>query len=209
MKTISTTAIVALMTATLGLSAVAPVFAQDSAPVAQAQQAERGKGGDRSFRPGAEGPRQNGGPINLLNFERGSEAIEVALVRLSHQIDLTDAQKTLLDTLKTSALSAAQSFSAATEVLRPTPPAQGQTAQRPDASERLDTRIAIGKAQLAALEAVQPAFDAFFGSLTDEQKAKLTPERGERGPGQGQFGNRDGGPGRPDGQRPAFGQRNG
>ena len=37
MKTISTTAIVALMTATLGLSAVAPALAQ-SAPAAQQQQ---------------------------------------------------------------------------------------------------------------------------------------------------------------------------
>jgi hypothetical protein len=51
----------------------------------------------------------------------------------------------------------------------------------PDFSERLEKRIAFEKAQLAALEAVQPSASAFFDSLSDEQKAQLAPERGDRG----------------------------
>ena len=54
----------------------------------------------------------------------------------------------------------------------------------PNFSERLEKRIAFEKAQLAALEAVQPSASAFFDSLSDEQQAQqaqLAPERGDRG----------------------------
>src|SRR5690606_6393183 len=108
--TITTTAIVALMTASLGLGAVAPAFAQD-APAAQAEPAQPAK-------PGFRGP-QRGGFGNILGFERGSEAVEIALVRLAHRLDLTEAQQGLLDTLKSDALAAAQTFGTATQALRP------------------------------------------------------------------------------------------
>jgi hypothetical protein len=208
MKTISTTAILALMTASIGLGAVAPALAQDAAPAAPAAQAQPAKplpDAERGFRNGP-GMRHGDGMGGLLNIERGAEAIEIALVRLSYAIDLTDEQTTLLDTLRTDALAAASAFETATEDLRPTPPAEGETAQAPDITERFDNRIAMQSAQLAALEAVQPAFTAFFDSLTDEQKAELMPERGERhssmgkhhggfGPGEGgPMGPRDGGP---------------
>lgn len=169
MKTITTTAIVALMTASLGLGAVAPAFAQD-APAAQAEPAQPAK-------PGFRGP-QRGGFGNILGFERGSEAVEIALVRLAHRLDLTEAQQGLLDTLKSDALAAAETFGTATQALRP---AAGETGQRPDFSASLENRIALEKARLAALESVQPAFTAFFDSLTDEQKTALAPQRPERG----------------------------
>jgi len=190
MKTISTTAIVALMTATLGLSAVAPAMAQTAAP---APQVEAGQPGERAFRPGGEGPRRIGFG-GLLGIERGAEAVEVALVRLSHRIELTEEQQALLDELKTVALAAAEDFAAVVEPLRPAAPAEGETAQRPDFSALLETRIAVESAHLAALEAIQPAATAFFDSLTDEQKAQLVPGRGERpdGPRQGHFGQRPG-----------------
>jgi hypothetical protein len=39
-------------------------------------------------------------------------------------------------------------------------------------------------AHLAAMESVMPSLEAFFDSLTDEQKAGLRPDRGDRrGPG--------------------------
>jgi hypothetical protein len=102
----------------------------------------------------------------------------------------------LLEALKADALAAAAAFETATEGLRPTPPAEGETAERPDISERFDNRIAIETAHLAALQAVQPAFTAFFDSLTDEQKAELLPERGEHmagmGKHQGGFGQHGG-----------------
>jgi hypothetical protein len=201
MKTISTTAILALMTASIGLGAAAPVLAQDAtpaAPAAQTQPADPSQAGERGFRNGP-GMRQGGG---LFNFNGGAEAIEIAIVRLSHAIELTDEQTVLLEALKTDALSAAAAFETATEGLRPTPPAEGETAERPDISERFDNRIAIETAHLAALEAVQPAFTAFFDSLTDEQKADLVPGRGERMTGMGKH---QGGMGQHDGmggQRP-------
>ncbi|ODT77795.1 MAG: hypothetical protein ABS76_26200 [Pelagibacterium sp. SCN 64-44] len=210
MKTISATAIVALMTATLGLSAMAPASAQDTnaAPAAaQAEPSQPASGDQRGFRPGAGNPRQVGLGGDFLGFERGTEAVEIALVRLGHRLDLTAAQKALLDTLKTDALAAAETFEKATETLLPARSAEGETAGVPDISARLQNRIDLAKARLAALESVQPAFAAFFDSLTDEQKAELTPQRGERPGFGGQFGHsgahegkagpRPGGPARP------------
>lgn len=172
MKTFPMTAIVALMTATLGLTAVAPTYAQQTAAPAQAEQ--QGK-----FRHHNDGPRQGGrmGGGDVLGFERGAEAIEIAFVRLSHAIEMTADQQGLFDAFKAAALGAAADFATATEALRPTAPAAGATAELPDMSERLENRIAIESAKLAALEAVQPSATAFFDSLTDEQKAELTPQR--------------------------------
>lgn len=199
MKTISTKAILALMTATLGLSAVAPVLAQQGAPSAPSAQAEQVQQGDKGFRPGHNGPRRGGGS-DLLNFERGAEAVEIALVRLGHRLDLTDAQKTLLETLKADALTAANTLKAAAETVRPTPTAEGE-ATATTLADRLETRIAIDTARLDALKSVQPALTAFFDSLTDEQKAELVPERGEHRSGPRPDGQRSDGQ-RPDGQRP-------
>lgn len=184
MKTIATTAIVALMTAAIGLTAIAPTYAQEATP-APAQ--EQGKGPGLHFRHNNQGPRQ-GGFGDLLGFERGAEAVEIALVRLSHAIELTAEQQILFDTLKTDALAAAETFSTAVEGLRPAAPAEGQTAELPDISERFENRIAIETAHLAALEAVQPSLTAFFDSLTDEQKAELAPQRHDRNGGPGMFG---------------------
>jgi hypothetical protein len=183
MKTISTKAIVAIMATAIGLGAVAPAMAQ-TAPQnsgAVATQDANAPAG-HNFRKQGDGQRARGG-LGLFDFARGGERIEVALVQLSHRVDLTDAQKTLLDTLKTSALAAAGDFATATEGLRPTPPAEGQKPVAPSISQRLENRIALEKAQLAALEAVQPAATAFFDSLTDAQKAQLMPHQGEHGAG--------------------------
>lgn len=178
MKTISKTALVALMTATIGLGAIAPSFAQQAAAAAPAEQTQRD-----NFRQHNQGPR-NGGPMgggDFLGVERGAEAIEIALVRLSHRLELTDAQQPLFDALKTAALSAATDFATATEGLRPTPPVEGEAPAAPDFTTRLDNAITIQAARLAALEAMQPAATAFFDSLTADQVASLTPQRPEGG----------------------------
>lgn len=201
MNSISTKAIVAVLAAAIGLGAVAPAMAQSApqAPETAVTQDATGPA-DHAFRPQNDGPRSRGGFGGFFDFGRGGEGIEVALVQLSHRLELTDAQKTLLDTLKTSALAAAEDFATATEGLRPTPPAEGEKPAMPNISERLENRIAVEKAQLAALEAVQPAATAFFDSLTDEQNAQLMPQRGEH----------DGGPrggGHPQGPRGFGGNR--
>lgn len=192
MKTIKASAIVALMTASIGLSAVAPAFAQDSAP-AQAQPGGPGL----HLRYDDHGPRGGMGGGAFFSFERGAEAIEIALVRLSHRVELTAEQQPLFDAFKATALSAATDFAAATASLRPAAPAGGETPAVPDFSERLENGIALQKARLAALEAVQPAATAFFDSLTEEQKSALTPQRPDRDgmPGFGHGGPRHhGGP---------------
>lgn len=178
MTSISTKVIIAVTAGVIGLGAVAPAMAQSAprAPDAAIARVADGAAG-HALRPHDQGRR--GGFGGLFDFARGGEGIEVALVRLSHRIDLTDEQQTLLDALKTSALAAAQDFATATDSLRPTPPAEGEARAIPSISERLENRISLEKAQLAALEAVQPAVAAFFDSLTDAQKAQLMPQRGE------------------------------
>ena len=193
MKTITTSAIVALMTATIGLTAIAPAVAQDAAPAPAQEQAFRQGGPGFHLRQGG-GDHGGPGRGGFIDFRGGnaSEAVEIALARLSHAIDMTAEQQALFDTLKTDALAAAETFSTAVEGLRPAAPVEGQTSERPEFSEMLENRIAFETAHLAALEAVQPALSAFFDSLTDEQKASLMPERGERGgmPGFGKGGPR-------------------
>lgn len=181
MKTITTTAIVALMTASVVLTAVAPTYAQSSA--APSTQADAKPGQPFSYR-GNHGGRFGGG--DMLNFARGAEGVEIALVRLSHAIEMTADQQKLFDTFKTDALAAATSFATATEALRPAAPAAGETPALPDMSARLKDSIALQQARLAALEAVQPSATAFFDSLTDEQKTQLMPQRPDR------VGDRDG-----------------
>lgn len=173
MKTISTAAIVALMTASIALGAMAPAIAQETTATTQAQPV----GAERGFR---HGPGMRHGGMGLFDIGRGAEAIEIAIVRLTHTIELTDQQTVLLEALKTDALAAAAAFETATDGLRPTPPAEEETAALPDISRRFDNRIALESARLDALKSVQPAFTAFFDSLTDEQKAELASGRGDR-----------------------------
>jgi hypothetical protein len=181
MKTFSTPLVLALTATSLGLGAIAPAIAQDTptppappaatAPAAPADAFRHGPG--------------RGGFGDMLGFGRGAEAVEIALVRLSYAIDLTDEQQALFDTLRTDALAAANAFDTAVEDLRPAMPAAGEAPAAIDLVERFENRIALETAQLDALQAVQPAFTAFFESLTDEQEAQLMPDPSERGPRMG------------------------
>lgn len=198
MKMIRSPAIVALMTAALGLTAIAPAFAQDATTPAQIADNGHRDGGQR----GDNGPRQFGrggdGLGGLLNFQRGAEAIEIAVVRLSHAIELTPEQTTLLDDLKTAALSAQAEFA---KVLAAARPAANATI-RPDVTTMVKNRIAIDTAHAKALSAVLPKLEAFTASLTDTQKATLAKARGDRqnqhmgNRGAGQRDGRHNGPGR-------------
>lgn len=185
MKTISAKAVVTVLAVTAGLAAAAPAFAQ-AAPAAPAQtQLQPGKD-HGNFRPDHQGqnrpgrPDHRGGGSDLLDLGRGQEAVEISLVRLSHRIELTAEQQPKFDALKTAALKAAADVETTAKGLRPT---EAPTAP-PSLVERLNNRITMGTAQVDALKAVQPTLTAFFDSLTDAQKALLTPERpGPSGPG--------------------------
>ncbi|MGV3577137.1 MAG: Spy/CpxP family protein refolding chaperone [Devosia sp.] len=198
MTSTSIKALMAVVATAIGLSAVAPAMAQPAPQAPDAAVAQQDGGpGSQAFRPQSGGPRQQGGDAaGLFDFSRGGEGIEIALVRLSHRLDLTTEQQGLFDTLKTSALAAAEDFATATEGLRPAKPAEGEAPAAPDVAARLETRIAVGKAQVAALEAVQPSVVAFFGSLTDDQKAELMPAQGEHGPRGQHDGQSQRGPGK-------------
>ncbi|MDB5529024.1 MAG: hypothetical protein JWR51_2127 [Devosia sp.] len=210
MKTISATAIVALMTVSVGLAAAAPAMAQQAQPRFQQHMQHQGWGGNNqgnTMRPNRDGAGLGG----LLAFGRDSERLEIALVRLTHAIDLTDEQKTLLESFKTDALAAQADFTKVVEANRPDAPAAGAPRQRPDIVARLDQRIALEQAHVAALTAVQPSFQAFIASLTDEQKAQLMPQREERTGWQGQrhqgpMGQQGQGPMGHHGKRPMPGQ---
>jgi len=123
-------------------------------------------------RPGGMG-RGFAGPFDVT---RGAEALEIAFVRLSYAIDMTQEQEELFEDLKADTLSAAQTFEDAVSDLRP----NFNPEERPDIAGLLDIRIAVETAKLEAMTAVQPAFEAFFSSLTDEQIAELMPRRATR-----------------------------
>src|SRR5690606_20600936 len=95
------------------------------------------------------------------------------------------------DAFRTAAIAAQSDFTAACTEARPGEPGTAQG----DLVDRLTTRHELARAQVAAMDTVLPAFEAFFASLSDEQKQALEPRRGEdRGRGFGH--DRRGGPGR-------------
>lgn len=199
MNTLPKTALVALVAGTIGLTAAVPAaFAQDASPTppqppVRHHQFDGGKNhpgfGQRPgmngpgfrhhmARPGMDRMGMGGGMGSLVNIAcspRGSEALEIAFVRLSYRVDLTDTQKPLFDDLKTAALDAQKDFAdTCTSAL----PQKGAT---PDPLAAYKARIAIESAHVQALNTVMPKFEAFIGSLDDAQKAKLTPQRPMRG----------------------------
>jgi Spy/CpxP family protein refolding chaperone len=174
MKLITSTS-AAVIFATLSLGAIAPAaFAQDQAPQAGPEGAPRlehfrahdhdGPGRDR-IRGG-----MRGGLVQLVCAEQGAERLEHLFVSLSYRLDLTPEQAPLFDALKTSALTAQTSFSDTCASIRP---AAGETAEVPNLVERLENRIKIDEARIAALSDVLPSLEAFYNGLTDEQQQKL------------------------------------
>lgn len=161
-------ALAALVATTLGFTAV-PVLAQDAGPVAV--KADRQV--HRIIRNG--GPGFGAGILGLVCSDRGAEELEVALVRLSHRLDLTATQQPLFDAFRTTALTSQTSFADACATAMPD---QSADAAAPDLVDRLKSGLALEQARLEAMNAVLPDFEAFYSSLTDEQKADLLPRRG-------------------------------
>jgi hypothetical protein len=176
-----TTALAALVVAAVSLASL-PVAAQDLTPTANR--------GDREMHRtiirdgGGPGMGRGAGILGLVCSEDGAERLEIAFVRMSHDLDLTDAQQPLFDALKSKALTTQTSFADECAAARPDRTAD----ERPDLLEGFKARLQIEEARVAALNAVLPEFEAFYASLTDEQKADLMPRMGR--------GDRDDGPGR-------------
>jgi hypothetical protein len=183
-------AIVALVATSIGLGTALPAFAQTApaappaAPAAAApadqdaphRMMHRGMGQHRMVGPNR-GMARGMGPAALFQLacsDKGSEALEIALVRMSHRLDLTADQQALFDTFRTKALTTETSFADSCKASRPDRTADA----KPDALTRLKSRLTIEQARLAAMNEVLPDFEALFNSLSDKQKADLLPHRG-------------------------------
>ncbi len=200
----STLAVVALVATTIGLASAFPASAQDAAPTLAAA-SDHGPGMHRVWRHdgpgraggmGMRGMGRTGGLLALACSDKGPEALDVALLRLSYRLDLTDAQKPLFDAFRTKALTTETSFADTCKASRPDKTADA----KPDMLARLKASLAIDQARLTALNDVLPDFEALYSSLTDAQKASINP-RGPMdlsGAGAGPQGHwhRDGGMGR-------------
>ncbi len=163
-----TTALAALVAAAISLASL-PVVAQELTPAANR--------GDRevhrmAMREGG-GPHNGAGILGLVCSPQGAEALEVAFVRLSHRLELTDTQQPLFDALKSTALTTQTDFADDCATSRPDRTAE----DKPDMLERFKAGLAIQETRLAAMNAVLPDFEAFYASLTDEQKDSLQPRR--------------------------------
>ena len=141
-----------------------------------------------------------GGLVHFMCSDNGAPRVEIALNNLSDRLTLDDDQTALFDAFKTSALTAQTAYADACE----TPVATARTQLSP--VELMQLRATNDSANIAAIESVLPSLEAFYNSLTDDQKASLTPVRntdmrvgqGWFTPGQGQqgnFGPRGNGPG--------------
>ena len=158
MNKLSTTLLATALVGVVSLGAVASVSAANN----------NQRGG-----PGG-GAGGGAGPISFACGEKGAERIENGLTRMSERLDLNVEQTASFDALKTSVLSAQASFS---DVCADFKPADRAAAEDTDLIDRLNSRQAMMSAQLSAMSEVMPEFEAFFDSLTDEQKSQMRPDR--------------------------------
>ncbi|MBM3530335.1 MAG: hypothetical protein FJX62_19810 [Alphaproteobacteria bacterium] len=89
--------------------------------------------------------------------------------RLERVLRLTDAQKPKFDEFKAASAKAAEAMRAACTTDIPV----SMTARMAAMEKRME-------ATLAAVKTVRPALDAFYATLTDEQKARIESDRGPR-----------------------------
>ena len=198
MKYSTKTALAALLAASLGAVALAPALADDTttpaattaapASAATAPTEELARANDMTG-PGMMQHGARGGfgqredlRANLLDLacgDRGAEALAIGFVHIEYAVKPTAEQAPLLDALKSTALADQKTFADACKTA--TSDAKGD-AGKPNLLDRLQTRLAIDTAKVTALNDVLPKFKAFYDSLTDDQKAKLEPQRpmGER-----------------------------
>ncbi|OEO28869.1 hypothetical protein VW23_002635, partial [Devosia insulae DS-56] len=181
-----TTALAAIM----GLTALAPGAYAQSAPAAPdapaVTQPDKGPG-PQGDRPGEHKGGQRGGIAGLICSTDGAAQLETKLANIATKLALTAEQQPLFDAYRTAALTAQTSFAETCATLQP---ATAPTTP-PDAVTMLKDRQAHETAELDALNAVLPSFEALYNSLTDAQKAELMPLVG--GPQHGPRGDDHGG----------------
>jgi hypothetical protein len=186
MKLLTSSAIVALTAGIVGFAGMTPAaYAQQQPRHDQQQNLD----GPKDHRPGAKRELRGGmgmmgrpGLLNVVCSEDGADRLEIAFLRFSQRIDPTAEQMALFDDLKSTALAAQAEFAKTCAAVRPAATAEADAPRDPVAG--LKARLAIEKAHIAAIETVLPKFEALLASLTDAQKAAMTPQRQARNGGQ-------------------------
>jgi len=164
----SRAAAIAAIVASVGLSAFTPVMAA--------------------------GPRDSMRPHRMMDFRadgegrfqfaqftcapKAADRMEHRFDKLADRLKLTAEQKPLYDTFMASALTAQTVFADTCAELRPERATRAERPdrnERPDLLDRMETRLKLDEARLAAMNTVYPDFKAFYASLSAEQQADLFP----------------------------------
>jgi len=142
---------------------------------------------------GPMGRGMRNGPFPMLALacsDKGPAALDKMFDRTDKRLDLSTDQQKLFEAFKAKALTAETDFSDACQAARPDRSAE----KRPDLLTRMKAGLAIDQARLTAMNSVLPEFEAFYNSLTDQQKHDLLPRHGGMGPGGRGGMDRNGGP---------------
>lgn len=153
--------------ATSRLFAVCALATLSLMAVAQAQPTDRGRS-DRDGRGYMMGPgMMDRGHFGRMCSPRSAGFAEWRIDRMERAVKPTDAQRAKFDELKAASGKAAEAMRAACAAEVP-----ATMAGRMEATER---RL---EAMLQAVKSVRPAFDAFYATLSDDQKASLNTGSG-------------------------------
>lgn len=132
--------------------------------VAQASAQPMFRGG-----PGMMGPHVIGPGYGRMCGPGPAGFVEWRLEPLAPTLKLTDAQRTRFDELRSVSTKATETVRSACGA--------ATASTMPGRMEAMEKRM---EAMLAATNAIRPALDAFYASLTDEQKAQLDQGTGRQ-----------------------------
>lgn len=184
MKSPTSTAIVALVAGTIGFAAFTPVAIAQEAPrpgqhFEQEMQMGHGQFGDNRIERmrNARGPGGRGTLLNLVCSDEGAERAEIGFVRFAYRLELTPEQQTLFDDLKSATLTAQTQF--ADQCAQPAAATAEAPATAPNPVERLTAQLGNDTIRLELMQGLLPKLEAFYNSLTDEQRATLQPQPGD------------------------------
>ena len=168
MKTLS---ISAAAIAVAGLILTAPVIAQQAGPGPGNPPAASGPDNGPGYGPRGHGwgPGMMMGPgmmgwggMGAMCNPRAAGLAEWRMERIERLINPTEAQRAALNELRAASTKAAETIAAACPREFPA-----------SASARLETMEKRLETMLTAIKTVRPAFNAFYATLNDEQKARI------------------------------------
>jgi hypothetical protein len=124
--------------------------------------------------------RSKTGLLKLACSSEGAKKLEVMLGKVSDKFDLSSEQQGLFDKFEKSALIAQTNFADSCPTLK----ADGANKSEGNIITRLNDKRQNFSAIVIALDEVLPELEAFYDSLSDEQKAAMKKQgRGMQGSG--------------------------